>query len=82
MTVTVEDIFEWRAWRSVWSCSNGQYPCSKGCYVCYFKGCAGRLSEMVVCGCTGCLPTLATLPVWIGLYRALSNVANEVLCCA
>eukprot|EP00897_Mesotaenium_endlicherianum_P003383 jgi/Mesen1/3072/ME000181S02147 len=25
----------------------------------------------------GCLPTLATLPVWIGLYRALSNVANE-----
>jgi hypothetical protein len=27
---------------------------------------------------TGCLPTLATIPVWIGLYRALSNVANEV----
>ncbi|XP_002982453.2 inner membrane protein PPF-1, chloroplastic [Selaginella moellendorffii] len=27
----------------------------------------------------GCLPTLATLPVWIGLYRALSNVANEGL---
>lgn len=27
----------------------------------------------------GCLPTLATLPVWIGLYRALSNVANEVV---
>jgi membrane protein insertase Oxa1/YidC/SpoIIIJ len=26
----------------------------------------------------GCLPTLATLPVWIGLYRALSNVANDV----
>lgn len=25
----------------------------------------------------GCLPTLATLPVWIGLYRALSNVASE-----
>mmetsp|Transcript_2106 Transcript_2106/g.2962 ORF Transcript_2106/g.2962 Transcript_2106/m.2962 type:complete len:453 (+) Transcript_2106:94-1452(+) len=25
----------------------------------------------------GCLPTLATLPVWIGLYRALSNVADE-----
>ncbi|CAH2041070.1 unnamed protein product [Thlaspi arvense] len=25
----------------------------------------------------GCLPTLATIPVWIGLYRALSNVANE-----
>eukprot|EP00850_Spirogloea_muscicola_P003439 SM000014S00227 [mRNA] locus=s14:23105:26958:- [translate_table: standard] len=25
----------------------------------------------------GCLPTLATLPIWIGLYRALSNVANE-----
>ncbi|KAG5236157.1 ALBINO3 protein [Salix suchowensis] len=24
-----------------------------------------------------CLPTLATIPVWIGLYRALSNVANE-----
>ncbi|KAH7427578.1 hypothetical protein KP509_10G050200 [Ceratopteris richardii] len=27
----------------------------------------------------GCLPTLATLPVFIGLYRALSNVANEGL---
>ncbi|XVF02628.1 hypothetical protein REPUB_Repub04eG0191100 [Reevesia pubescens] len=27
----------------------------------------------------GCLPTLATIPVWIGLYRALSNVANEGL---
>ena len=26
----------------------------------------------------GCLPTLATIPVWIGLYRALSNVADEV----
>lgn len=25
----------------------------------------------------GCLPTLATIPVWIGLYRALSNVAKE-----
>jgi hypothetical protein len=24
------------------------------------------------------LPTLVTIPVWIGLYRALSNVANEV----
>ncbi|XP_062212997.1 ALBINO3-like protein 1, chloroplastic [Phragmites australis] len=27
----------------------------------------------------GCLPTLVTIPVWIGLYRALSNVANEGL---
>ncbi|XP_022158906.1 inner membrane protein PPF-1, chloroplastic [Momordica charantia] len=27
----------------------------------------------------GCLPTLATIPVWIGLYQALSNVANEGL---
>mmetsp|Transcript_20095 Transcript_20095/g.33704 ORF Transcript_20095/g.33704 Transcript_20095/m.33704 type:complete len:443 (+) Transcript_20095:79-1407(+) len=27
----------------------------------------------------GCLPTLATLPVWIGLYRALTNVADEGL---
>lgn len=27
----------------------------------------------------GCLPTLATIPVWIGLYRALTNVANEGL---
>ncbi|KAF6150183.1 hypothetical protein GIB67_023138 [Kingdonia uniflora] len=27
----------------------------------------------------GCLPTLARIPVWIGLYRALSNVANEGL---
>ncbi|PIA30368.1 hypothetical protein AQUCO_05600063v1 [Aquilegia coerulea] len=27
----------------------------------------------------GCLPTVATIPVWIGLYRALSNVANEGL---
>ncbi|KAM3280116.1 hypothetical protein ACQJBY_047106 [Aegilops geniculata] len=25
----------------------------------------------------GCLPTLVTIPVWIGLYKALSNVANE-----
>ncbi|KAK4785327.1 hypothetical protein SAY86_002016 [Trapa natans] len=25
----------------------------------------------------GCLPTLVTIPVWIGLYRALSNVADE-----
>ncbi|KAJ7980877.1 Inner membrane protein ALBINO3, chloroplastic [Quillaja saponaria] len=25
----------------------------------------------------GCLPTLATIPVFIGLYQALSNVANE-----
>eukprot|EP00262_Sarcandra_glabra_P003574 TRINITY_DN1431_c0_g1_i1.p1 TRINITY_DN1431_c0_g1~~TRINITY_DN1431_c0_g1_i1.p1 ORF type:complete len:540 (+),score=95.07 TRINITY_DN1431_c0_g1_i1:110-1729(+) len=27
----------------------------------------------------GCLPTLVTVPVWIGLYRALSNVADEGL---
>ncbi|KAG0494084.1 hypothetical protein HPP92_005078 [Vanilla planifolia] len=27
----------------------------------------------------GCLPTLVTIPIWIGLYRALSNVANEGL---
>ncbi|XWS22699.1 hypothetical protein CRYUN_Cryun29cG0058500 [Craigia yunnanensis] len=27
----------------------------------------------------GCLPTLATIPVWVGLYRALSNVADEGL---
>ncbi|KAJ4843857.1 Inner membrane protein PPF-1, chloroplastic [Turnera subulata] len=27
----------------------------------------------------GCLPTLATIPVFIGLYQALSNVANEGL---
>ncbi|KAK4779635.1 hypothetical protein SAY87_015741 [Trapa incisa] len=27
----------------------------------------------------GCLPTLVTIPVWIGLYRALSNVADEGL---
>lgn len=27
----------------------------------------------------GCLPTLVTLPIWIGLYRALTNVANEGL---
>ncbi|XP_061989275.1 protein HOMOLOG OF MAMMALIAN LYST-INTERACTING PROTEIN 5-like isoform X1 [Rosa rugosa] len=25
-----------------------------------------------------CLPTLATIPIWIGLYQALSNVANEI----
>ncbi|RYR70253.1 hypothetical protein Ahy_A03g016757 isoform B [Arachis hypogaea] len=30
-------------------------------------------------GSDGCLPTLATIPVWIGLYQALSNVANEGL---
>ncbi|KAI8573854.1 hypothetical protein RHMOL_Rhmol01G0307900 [Rhododendron molle] len=27
----------------------------------------------------GCFPTLATIPVWIGLYQALSNIANEGL---
>ena len=27
----------------------------------------------------GCLPTVATIPVFIGLYRALSNVAEEGL---
>ena len=27
----------------------------------------------------GCLPTLVTLPVWIGLYRALSNAADDGL---
>ncbi|MCD7446871.1 Inner membrane protein ALBINO3, chloroplastic [Datura stramonium] len=27
----------------------------------------------------GCFLTLATIPVWIGLYQALSNVANEGL---
>ncbi|GMH11205.1 hypothetical protein Nepgr_013046 [Nepenthes gracilis] len=27
----------------------------------------------------GCFPTLATIPIWIGLYQALSNVANEGL---
>ncbi|XP_057949422.1 ALBINO3-like protein 1, chloroplastic [Malania oleifera] len=27
----------------------------------------------------GCFPTLFTIPVWIGLYRALSNVADEGL---
>ncbi|CAI0425995.1 unnamed protein product [Linum tenue] len=27
----------------------------------------------------GCLPTLVTIPIWIGLYRALSNVADEGL---
>ena len=27
----------------------------------------------------GCLPTLATIPIFIGLYRALGNVANEGL---
>ncbi|PSS14267.1 Inner membrane protein like [Actinidia chinensis var. chinensis] len=27
----------------------------------------------------GCFPTLATIPVWIGLYQALSNVANAGL---
>ncbi|KAG9446690.1 hypothetical protein H6P81_012818 [Aristolochia fimbriata] len=27
----------------------------------------------------GCLPTIVTIPIWIGLYRALSNVANEGL---
>ena len=27
----------------------------------------------------GCLPTLATLPVWIGLYRALSAAADDGL---
>lgn len=27
----------------------------------------------------GCLPTLATIPVFIGLYRSLTNVAGEGL---
>lgn len=33
------------------------------------------LSLMII---LGCFPTLATIPVFIGLYQALSNVANEV----
>ena len=28
---------------------------------------------------TGCLPTLATIPIFWGLYRTLSNVANQGL---
>ncbi|CAL5349769.1 unnamed protein product [Camellia sinensis] len=27
----------------------------------------------------GCLPTLATIPIWVGLYRVLSNAADERL---
>lgn len=27
----------------------------------------------------GCLPTLASIPIYIGLYRSLSNVSNEGL---
>ncbi|KAI7998865.1 hypothetical protein LOK49_LG10G00240 [Camellia lanceoleosa] len=27
----------------------------------------------------GCLPTLATIPIWVGLYRVLSNAADEGL---
>ncbi|KAB1202560.1 ALBINO3-like protein 1, chloroplastic [Morella rubra] len=34
---------------------------------------------LVIVFASGCLPTLATIPVWIGLYRALSNVADEGL---
>lgn len=26
---------------------------------------------------SGCLPTLATIPIFIGLYSSLTNVANE-----
>ena len=29
--------------------------------------------------CAGCLPTLATIPVFWGLYRTLSNVTSEGL---
>jgi hypothetical protein len=28
---------------------------------------------------SGCLPSLATIPIFIGLYRSLTNVANEGL---
>lgn len=28
---------------------------------------------------TGCLPTLATIPIFIGLYSSLTNAANEGL---
>ncbi|THG11604.1 hypothetical protein TEA_018079 [Camellia sinensis var. sinensis] len=28
----------------------------------------------------GCLPTLAIIPIWVGLYRSLSNAADEVTC--
>lgn len=31
---------------------------------------------MVVCP-AGCLPSLATIPVFIGLYNSLTNVANS-----
>ncbi|XP_028075940.1 ALBINO3-like protein 1, chloroplastic isoform X2 [Camellia sinensis] len=26
----------------------------------------------------GCLPTLAIIPIWVGLYRSLSNAADEI----
>lgn len=29
--------------------------------------------------CAGCLPTLATIPIFWGLYRTLSNVSNAGL---
>jgi membrane protein insertase Oxa1/YidC/SpoIIIJ len=39
-----------------------------------FSACAAQVNPLA-----GCLPTLATIPVFIGLYRALSNVAEEGL---
>ncbi|OEL33283.1 Inner membrane protein ALBINO3, chloroplastic [Dichanthelium oligosanthes] len=40
---------------------------------------AGNQYHDLILSLTGCFPTLATIPVWIGLYQALSNVANEGL---
>ncbi|KAK6160314.1 hypothetical protein DH2020_003695 [Rehmannia glutinosa] len=40
---------------------------------------AGDVSLSSILFASGCLPTLATIPIWIGLYRALSNVADEGL---
>ncbi|KAJ6345122.1 hypothetical protein OIU78_007910 [Salix suchowensis] len=41
-----------------------------------YMACGADPEELLI---LGCFPTLATIPVWIGLYQALSNVANEGL---
>lgn len=48
-------------------------------FICILFMCTITYACQYLVDLTGCLPTLATIPVWIGLYQALSNVANEVI---
>uniref|UniRef100_A0A453DZL7 Membrane insertase YidC/Oxa/ALB C-terminal domain-containing protein n=1 Tax=Aegilops tauschii subsp. strangulata TaxID=200361 RepID=A0A453DZL7_AEGTS len=75
----------------LWVCHHSAHHCREGCNIAVNEA-AGRINhgdaEFAATAQgnsgeirrqSGCLPTLATIPVWIGLYQALSNVANEGL---